>query len=70
VDTLHTQVEAADRLAALAETHIAPAEAAHTLAALAEACTVPALALAAGRLAGLGPPRPPERFARHPRLAR
>jgi hypothetical protein len=70
VDTLHTQVKAADTLVALAEAHIEPAEAAHTLAALVEACTVPALVLAAGRLAGLGPLRPLERFARRPQLAR
>ncbi len=69
MDTLHTQV-AADTLVALAEAHIAPA-----LAALAEAHIAPALAaahtalvLAAGRLAGLGPLREPEQFARHPQL--
>lgn len=67
MDTLRTQVEAADTLVALAEAHIEPAVvAAHRLLPLAEARIVPALVLAAGRLAGLGPLRPPERFARHP----
>ena len=63
METLHTQVEAADTL-------VAWAEAADTLGALAEAHIVLALVLAAGRVAGLGQPRPPERFARRPRLAR
>jgi hypothetical protein len=70
VDTLHTQVEAAETLVAPAEAHIALAEVAHTPVALAEACTVPVLVPAAGRLAGPGPLRPPERFARHSRLPR
>ncbi|MGA3212065.1 MAG: hypothetical protein ABSD20_12235 [Terriglobales bacterium] len=61
-DNLHTQVGAADTPAALAE-------AADTLVALAEAHIAPALLLAAGRLAGLEPLRPPERSARHLRLA-
>jgi hypothetical protein len=71
VDTLHTQVEAADTLVALAEAHIGPAPvAADRLLPLAEAHTVPALVLAAGQLAGLVPLRPPERFARHPQLVK
>jgi hypothetical protein len=68
---MHTQVEVADTLLAFAEAHIGLAlPSADTLLALAEAHIVPALVLAAGRLAGLGPLRPPERFARHPQLAR
>ena len=67
MDTLRTQVEAADTPVALAEAHIEPAVAAEAdrLLPLAEAHTVPALVVAAGQLAGLGPLRPPERFARH-----
>jgi len=61
VDTLDTRAEAADTKLALAEARIVPALvlAAGRLA-----------GLAAGRLAGLVPLRPPERFARHPLLAR
>jgi hypothetical protein len=71
VDTLHTQVEAADTLVALAEAHTGPAvAAADKLLPLAEARIVPALVPAAGRLAGLVPLRPPGRFARHPQLPR
>jgi hypothetical protein len=71
VDTLDTQAEAADTLVALAEAHTGPAlVAADRLLPLAEARIVPALVLAAGQLAGLGPLRPPERFARHLQLAR
>jgi len=80
-DNLHTQVgaadtpaalaEAADTLVALAEAHTGPAlVAADRLLPLAEARIVPALVLAAGQLAGLGPLRPPGRFARHPQLPR
>jgi len=75
VETIHTQAEAADTLVAsaeaadtpggLAEAHIAPAAEAAV-----EAHTVPALLPAAGRPAGLGPPRPLERLARHRLLAR
>jgi hypothetical protein len=69
VDTLHTQ--AADTLAALAEARIGPGvPSADKQLSLTEAHTVPALVLAAGRLAGLGPLLLPERFARHPQLAR
>ncbi|MGD0480016.1 MAG: hypothetical protein ABSA42_07590 [Terracidiphilus sp.] len=73
MDTLHTQVEAAEAHteSAVAEAHIGPALVeADRLPSLAEAHIVPAQVLAAGRLAGLGPLRPPERFARHPQLAR
>jgi hypothetical protein len=80
---LRTQVAAADTLVALAEAHIAPALAALAEAHIAPALAAPeeahivqalaavhtALVLAAGRLAELEPPRPPERFARRPRLA-
>jgi hypothetical protein len=64
---------------ALAEARIGLAVAAHTVPALpladkllsaAEAHMAPALVLAAERLAGLGAPRPPERLARHPQVAR
>ena len=80
MDKAHTQAEAADTLLASAEAHIGTALlAAHTVLALpladkllwlTAAHIVPALVLAAGRLAGLGPLRPPERLARHPQLAR
>jgi hypothetical protein len=71
VDTLHTQVEAADTLPAWAEARIGPAlVAADTLLPLAEAHIVPAPVLAARRIAGLGKLRPAERFAHHPQLAR
>jgi hypothetical protein len=71
LDTLHNQVEAADTLVAFAEADIGSAlAAADRLMPLAEAHIVRALVLAAGRLAGLVPLRPPERVARHPQLAR
>jgi hypothetical protein len=81
VDTLQTQVEAADTLAAwaeasdtpvaLAEAHIAPALPwADKLQSSTEAHRPPELVPAAGRLAGLGPLPPPGRFQRHPQLAR
>ncbi len=73
MDTLQTQVGAADTPAAWAEEADMPAawaEAADTPVALAEAHIAPALVPAAGQLAGLGPLRLPERFQRHPQLAR
>lgn len=71
MDTLHTQVQAADTLVAFAEAHIEPAVvAADRLLPLAEARMARELVLAAGRLAGLVSLRPPERFARHPQLVK
>jgi hypothetical protein len=76
-DTLHTQAEAADTPVASAEAHIGAALEAHIGLAVEahiepalEAHTVAAAGRLAGRLAGLGPLRPPERLARHPRVAR
>ena len=68
MDTLHTQVEEADTLAALAEAHIAPVVAAHRLEA--GVCIVPALVLAAEQPAGPGALRPQGRLARHSQRAR
>ena len=68
---MDTQVEAADTRAALAVADIEPAlVAADRLLPLAAVHTVPESELAVERLAGLGLLRPPERFARHSRLAR
>ena len=73
METLHTQVEAADTPVAsagaadtlAAEVHIAPALVAVVAA---EARIAPALVLAARRPAGLAPLRLPERFAHRHRF--
>lgn len=71
MDTLHTQVEAAEAHteSAVAEAHIGPALVEADRLPSSGAHIGPAQVMAAGRLAGAGPLRPPERFAPHPQLA-